>query len=436
MDKGCVGENYLVQGRVSEVNMRKTLLVMRAEIGATLRRKTFLIFAFVIPITLGIIAGVMMYVNRDRVPTELPSATSLIETAVERSGKTGFIDNSGLILALPDDVSADTLERFQDEPTAERALTARAISGYFLIPTDYLQTGDIVYTTSNYNPLADDVNIRSLEWLLMFNLLDGNAQMAESVWQPLKVEMISLAPPQTESAEESWFTRLFPTLMVLILYMVILIPAGILVSSVTDEKKNRVMEVLMSSVSPKQLLTGKIMALGILGLLEAAVWIGIMYVVASFGGQALAIPKSFTIPADLIVWSIVFFLLGYGVYGIQLAAVGALASDVKETRSANFLVMAPMILSYMFMVLIFEAPNSPVSIALSFFPLTSPIAMIARLVVADVPFWQPAFAALLLLISVLIILRMTARMFRAQLLLSGQPFSVQTYYKTLLGRAV
>jgi len=415
--------------------MRKTLLIMRAEIGATLRRKTFLIFAFVIPITLGIIAGVMMYVNRDSVPTELPSTASLIEMSVERPGKSGFVDDSGLILTLPENVSSDTLDRYNNEEAAARALTAGAISGYFLIPTDYLQSGGITYITSSYNPLANDVNIRSMEWLLMFNLLDGDAQLASSIRQPLEVEAISLAPPQTESAEETWFTSLFPTLMVLILYMVILIPAGVLVTSVTDEKKNRVMEVLMSSVSPKQLLTGKILALGLLGLLEAAVWIGIMYVVVSFGGQALAIPEDFTIPTNLLVWSFVFFMLGYAIYGIQLAAVGALASDVKETRSANFLVMAPMILSYMFMILIFEAPNSSVSIALSLFPLTSPIAMIARLVVTDVPFWQLVLAVLLLVISVIFILRLTARMFRAQILLSGQPFSVQTYYKTLLGRA-
>ena len=66
--------------------MRKTLLVMRAEIGATLRRKTFLIFAFIIPVTLGVIAGVMMYVNRDRVPVELPSATSLVGMSTEGPG--------------------------------------------------------------------------------------------------------------------------------------------------------------------------------------------------------------------------------------------------------------------------------------------------------------------------------------------------------------
>ena len=298
----------------------------------------------------------------------------------------------------------------------------------------YLRSGDVTYITSNYNPLTDNVNIRSLEWLLMYNLLDADAKLASSIWQPLDVEVTSLAP-QIESAEESWFIELFPTLMVLILYMVILIPAGILVTSVTDEKKNRVMEVLMFSISPKQLLTGKIMALGILGLLEAAVWIGVMWFVAGFGGQALAIPEGFTIPTSLILWSFVFFLLGYGIYGIQLAAVGALASDVKETRSVSLLIMAPMILGYMFMILIFESPNNPVSITLSLFPLTSPIAMIARLVVTDVPFWQPALAALLLVVSVIFILRLTARMFRAQILLSGQPFSVQTYYRTLLGQA-
>ncbi len=415
--------------------MKKTLLVMRAEISATLRRKTFLFFAFIIPILLGVIAGVMMYVNRDTAPIDPSSVASLVEISEEWSGATGFVDESGLISTLPEDNSSDTLQPFADEMSAESALAAGAISGYFLIPADYLQSGDVTYITEDYNPLENDVDIRRLEWLLMYNLLGSDTQLASSIWQPLDVEAISLAPPQSESDQESWFSEMFPTLMVLILYMVILIPAGILVTSLTDEKKNRVMEVLMSSISPKQLLTGKIMALGILGLLEAAVWIGIMWFVASFGGQALAIPAGFTIPISLVVWSFVFFLLGYGIYGIQLAAVGALATDVKETRSANFLVMAPMILSYMFMILIFDAPNSMVSVFLSLFPLTSPIAMIARLVVTDVPFWQPVLASLLLVISIISILRLTARMFRAQILLSGQPFSVQIYYKTLLGRA-
>ena len=415
--------------------MRKTFLVMRAEINATLRRKTFLFFAFVLPIVMGLIAGVAMFVNRDKAPTELPTAADFIAMSAEESGKIGYVDASGLILSLPEDISADEFQRYADEPAADAALTAGAISGYYLIPTDYLHSGDLTYVTPNYQPLSDDVNTHSMEWVLMYNLLDEDAQLATSIWQPLEVEATSLAPPAEEATEESWITDLFPTLMVLILYMVILIPAGVLVSSVTDEKKNRVLEVLMSSISPKQLLNGKIMALGLLGLLEAAVWLGIMWFVIGFGGQALAIPDGFTIPTSLVVWSLVFFMLGYAIYGSQLAAVGALASDVKETRSANLVVMAPMILSYMFMILIFESPNSPVSIALSLFPLTSPIAMIARLVTTDVPFWQPALAALILVVSVIYILRLTARMFRAQILLSGQPFSVRGYYRTLLGRA-
>jgi len=118
--------------------MRKTLLVMRAEIGATLRRKTFLIFAFIIPVILGVIAGVMMYVNRDRAPIELPSATSLVEMSVEGPGKTGFVDGSGLISMLPEDISTDTLQPYSDEATAESDLAIGAIAGYFLIPADYL----------------------------------------------------------------------------------------------------------------------------------------------------------------------------------------------------------------------------------------------------------------------------------------------------------
>ena len=414
--------------------MRKTLLIMRAEISATLRRKTFLFFAFILPLLLGLIAGVVMFVNRDKVPTELPSAADLAAISAQKSGVIGYVDASGLIAALPADVSADELQRYPDEAAADAALASGAISGYFILPADYLRSGELTFVTPSYNPLSDDIGARRLEWALMYNLLGENAELAARIRQPLQVEATSLAPPVEKASEESWITEMFPTLMVLILYMVILIPAGVLVNSVTDEKKNRVLEVLMASVSPRQLLSGKIMALGLLGLLEAVAWLGIMWFVVRFGGAALAIPEGFTIPISLIVWSFVFFMLGYAIYGSQLAAVGALANDVKETRAANFLVMAPIILAYVFMIFIFESPNSPVAIALSLFPLTSPIAMIARLVTTDVPVWQPVLAALILVVSVIFTVRLTARMFRAQVLLSGQPFSARGYYKTLLGR--
>jgi ABC-2 type transport system permease protein len=216
--------------------------------------------------------------------------------------------------------------------------------------------------------------------------------------------------------------------------MVIIIPAGTLVTAVTDEKKNCVMEVLMTSVSPEQMLRGKILALGLLGLLQTALWVGVLWAVVRFGGQPLNIPSGFSVPTELLMWAFVFGLLGYAMYGAQMAGLGALAPDIKDTRGAAVIVLMPLIIVYVFLAAIVLRPDGPVAIAFSLFPLTSPVGMIARMAATTVPVWQPPLAAILQLLTVVLIVRLVARMFHSQTLLSGQPFSLRLFGNALLGR--
>jgi ABC-2 type transport system permease protein len=223
--------------------------------------------------------------------------------------------------------------------------------------------------------------------------------------------------------------------MVLILYMALIIPGGILVNALIDEKKNRVMEVLMTSVSPAQMVTGKVAALGLLGLLMTALWLGVLWAVARFGGQALSIPAGFSIPTGLLAWALIYFLGGYAIYGAQFAGIGALAPDVNQTKSVTWIVMLPIIVAYMFMALSFDNPTGPLAVFLSLFPLTSSVAMIGRMAATEVPLWQAVLAAVLQFVTAYFIIRLTARMFRAQYLLTGQAFSPKMYYQVLFGRA-
>jgi ABC-2 type transport system permease protein len=401
--------------------MKKTMLVMLHEIRTTLRRKSFVILALGLPLLLGAIALIVATVNRDAVAT-------LAETAavdVTQRMPEGYVDEGGLIEALPSDLPAGWLTGYPDQAAAQAALEAGQITAYAIIPADYVETGDLTYVLSEYNPIGDGPDIGALEWTLTFNLL-GDADLAAGVWNPLEVQRTSLAPVEAEADQDNWIVERLPGLMVLILYMVIVVPSGILVSAVTDEKKNRVMEVLMSSISSQQMLTGKILALGLLGLLWAVV---------SLGGRSLNIPPGFALPRGLPVWMLVYGLLGFCMYGAQMAGLGALAPDVKDVRSASFIIMLPLILVYVFAFPISAAPHGPLALVLSLFPLTSPIAMIARMAQAAAPLWQALLAAVLQLLTAIWIVRLVARMFRAQHLLSGQPFSLQRYFRALLGPA-
>ena len=409
--------------------MKKTMLVMLYEIRTTLRRKSFVILALGLPLLLGVIALIVATVNRGAVAT-------LAETAAVDAPQRlpeGYVDQGGLIKTLPPDIPAGWLTAYPDQAAAQAALDAGQIAAYNIIPADYVETGDLTHVRLEYNPIGDEVDIGPLEWTLTFNLL-GDPGLAAGVWNPLDVQQTSLAPVEAETDQDNWIVELLPGLMVLVLYMVIILPSGILVSAVTDEKKNRVMEVLMSSISPQQMLTGKILALGLLGLLQTALWVGVLWAVVSLGGRPLNIPPGFSLPGALLVWMLVYGLLGFCMYGAQMAGLGALAPDIKDVRSASFILMLPLILVYVFAIAISGAPHAPLALVLSLFPLTSPIAMIARMAQTAVPVWQALLAAVLQLLTAIAIVRLVARLFRAQHLLSGQPFSLQRYFRALLDR--
>ena len=409
--------------------MKKTLLVMIAEIRVSLHRKTFVLFALALPLVLGLIALTFMIANRggsEKAPEPVVQAVVTNQ---------GYVDEGGLIRTLPAEVTAGELAAYGSRQEAQAALDAGQIGGYFVVPADYLQNGKLTYVARSYNPLEDRVNADTMKWVLLVNLLGGDEQTAHQVWEPARVTQTQISTPVLASNEDNWITELFPVLMVLILYMVILIPAGSLVNSVTDEKKNRVLEVVMTSVSSEQFIVGKILALGLLGLVSAFLWFGVLWVVIAFGGQSLQIPAGFSVPTSLLVWSLVFFLGGYAIYGSQMAGLGAVASDFRETRSASFIIMLPIIIAYMLNMVIVNNPNGPVAVFLSLFPLTSPVSMINRLAIADVPLWQPVLATVLMFATAAFIVRLTAKLFRVQNLLAGRPFSLQGYYRSLLGHA-
>jgi ABC-2 type transport system permease protein len=408
--------------------MNKTWLIMKAEIRTTLGRKTFVLFAFGLPVVLGIIALAVMIVNRD--------GGEPVEEVVEpQQTAEGYVDPGNLIQSIPENVPAGWLHRYDDEAAAQSALEAGDIEGYYVIAADYLETGDVHYVKETFNPINDTVQSRAMEWILLTNLAGGDLSLASALWQPLNLEMTSLAPPVDESYENNWFVEMLPTLMTLLLYMVILIAASALIAAVAEEKKNRVMEILLSSVTPNQFIGGKILALGFLGLLMFAAYVAIMWMVARFGGQGLNIPAGYEFPTYLLIWAGIFAILGYAMYGSLMAGLGALAPDVKDTRSTSLLLMAPMILAYMFNIIVIEVPNGILAIFLSLFPLTSPVSMISRMTATDVPTWQLVLAAALQLLTALLIVRLVARLFRAQILLSGQAPSPGRYLKVLLGRA-
>lgn len=192
------------------------------------------------------------------------------------------------------------------------------------------------------------------------------------------------------------------------------------------------MELLLLSASPNQLLSGKVVSYCILGFLQVLAWLGAVYLVFKIGGATLSLPPGFSLPISLLVWGLIFFVLGYAIYATMMAGAGALTPKLTQYTSVYFIVSSPLLISYLFSIMLAMRPHSPLAVGLSIFPLSAPVMMITRLTVGNVPLWQPIVAAVLTIIMAVFIIRAVARMFRAQMLLSGQPFSIQRYVKALM----
>lgn len=427
--------------------MNKTLLVTRHELGTILRKGSFLLLAFGVPLLLILIfAGVTIVKSRSAEDGQAAADTPQeYELEVE-----GYVDHSGLISVIPPDIPPGHLLAFADEEAAQGALASGVIAAYYIIPQDYMETDEIVYVYPDSLSLNPDGQAWLMLWTLLVNLLDGDLEQAGRVWNPMEVFVTNLTPESSGAApgeedcsrpgfscESSLWARYLPAAMAALFFMFLMTSSTILLGSVSTEKENRTIEVLMLSVSPRQMLAGKIIGLGIASLFQTIAWVGAIFILMSIGGTTLNLPGEFAIPTSLLVWALVFFLLGYAVYASLMAGVGALAPKLKESNQASFLVMIPLMLGYMVGLVASMAgvSHGAIPTALSLFPLTAPIVMMMRLTEGGVPLWQLLLSAGLMLVTATLIVRVVAAMFHAQHLLSGQAFSVKRYFSVLLGRA-
>ncbi len=424
--------------------MRNVLLVFRQEIYKTLHSPGTMIFAFILPLAAMIVLLVAQYVQgRSGVPEgDQTSPSSQYEIKIE-----GFVDQSNLVQLIPDKFPPDSLIRYENELQAQQALESGKITAYYLVPPDVLERGQAYYVYPDSRSYLDDGQPWIMSWTLIVNLLEGNAALAEIIWNPIgEVTATSLAGPPKDSAsnsddcsrpgsacQSSDLVRYMPSLMTALFCTFFMTNSSRLFNSISTEKENRVIEVLLLSVSPRQLLAGKTLGLGLVGSLQTITWLGALVISFNLGGSTLKLPDNFVFPIDILIWGMVYFLGGFGLYAGLMAGIGALAPNMKEAGAAIYIVLFPLFIGYVFglMAPLTKTADTAFLVFLSIFPMTSPVVMIMRLTNNLVPVWQLMLSIVFLFGSVSFVMRSAAIMFKNQNLLSGQPFSLRRYLQEL-----
>lgn len=199
------------------------------------------------------------------------------------------------------------------------------------------------------------------------------------------------------------------------LFMMISFYAGFVLTGVVQEKSNRVAEVLLARMPAREVLAGKVLGIGAVGLAQ----FGLIAVTAGITVQVTNQADAPNIPGDVLAWTVLWFVLGYLFYSVVYAALGATTSRIEDAQSAIAPVTGLLILSYLAVLYAQDNPDAPATVVLSYFPATAPMVMTYRLALGAVPTWQIISSALLLVLVIWALVRIAGRVYSGALLRVG-----------------
>ena len=390
--------------------MRKTLTVLRHEFTQTVKRRAFILMTLAIPLLLllgyGIYQGVQ-HLSEPGEPDEL---------------KIGFVDETG---GFDQYLSQDDVI-FLPKATEQEArsdLLSDQIDEYFVIPSTYLENGLVVrYTLESALEVPDRTWI-SIKDFLLLNLLSGDVspEILERARAPLGLQSIQLDETGQPAPPEDEITKyLLPVVFTLLFLFAVFFSSGYLLQSVTEEKENRVIEVILSSVSARQLLAGKVLGLGAAGLLQIAVWLAAIRVFAEVASVNIPALSDLSITTGMLVLTLVYFVLGYLLFAAFFAGVGSIGATAREAQGWSAIFVIPAILPMYLSPLINNDPSGILARVVTLFPLTAPTAAMVRLPSDSMSTWEIGASLAILTGSIILAMWIAAKVFRVFLLMYGK----------------
>lgn len=392
--------------------MNKTLLVVRHEFLQVVKRTSFIILTLLFPL-IGFL-GIGIYQIAQNVGGSSDADNPLIGYVDQLGGFEGYT-TQGDITFVP----------YETRDGATQALLADDIDEYFVIPGDYVSRGLITRYTMEQELEVSGTTQWAMRVFLQSNLLEGQTarEIADRVKSPMWLQSFLLDEKGDIASEQGGFAAFFaPMVFGFLLVMSIGMTSGFLLQGLGEEKENRIMEVLLSSVSTRQLLTGKVLGLGAAGLLQVVIWLASMMVLTrltseTVGGELAGIQ----IPDNMMILGIVYFVLGYLFFAVMQAGVGAIGSNAKESQQMSVFFILPAILPfYIFMIFLRENPDHVLSTIMTMFPLTAPMTVFLRMGLSEIPAWELALSISLMVVSIVGGLWFSAKVFRVFVLMYGK----------------
>jgi ABC-2 type transport system permease protein len=412
--------------------MRNAFIIAKREYLERVRSRSFVIMTFFIPVLMFGVTVVptllasrgshenkhMVVVAGDRDTAEM--IRSRIEQKQDEKGQVPAAAQKGLPASrFTVDVSTDTAD------AARAALTekvkGKTLDGFLWATPDAIRERKLDFVTRDTSSFIENgVLAQSVSDALQRSALKNKGLQEDEIdaaLQPVEVEARSPMGKGEPNPKVMFFATLG---MVMVLYMTVLLYGINVMRSILEEKTSRIMEVMLSTASANHLMAGKILGVGAVGLTQVAIWAGTSLVYAAGPLAAGADTLKGILSIKLVVFFVVYFLLGYVLYSTLCAAVGSMVNSEQEAQQLQFVVMMPMILSVVVIMQVFQYPNSPLAFWFSLFPFTSPLVMFTRIAMQTPPWPQIALSIGLLLATIYGMVWLCGRIYRVGILMYGK----------------
>ena len=399
--------------------MRNLMIIARWEYFTRVRTKGFIISTIILPLMLigSMVIPTLIFSGPDKesrviaVVDETRYLGSLFEG---RLSEKYFLDDGRVKYQT---IILDKGELLDLKAQATELLNADAILLFILIPEDILQSNSAQYYARNLGNIKDQEQIRRAldEIVSELRMIDANLdpKLISSLTRNLDFEMIEIAGGGREKEGSELVSYLTPLMFVLVLFFAIFMSSQILLRSILHERTNRLVEILLSSVTASELMSGKILGLGLLGLTQLSFYIITGLLVSSFQGIQI-------ITSLNIIMFVVYFLLGYLLYASMFAALGSIFDSEQEAQQASSILSIFTIIPIIFSSYVIANPNSVYSIALSFVPILTPFFMIMRIGIQMPSLIEIIGTIALLAVFVVITMLAAGKIFRTAVLMYGK----------------
>jgi ABC-2 type transport system permease protein len=412
--------------------MNKILLIIQREYVTRVRKKAFIVMIFLVPCLILLMSGAIALVAKSSGELSEQQTVKVIDQSGTFDGKFHNVKN------IKFETTAQTLSSAKSDAKNDDNVAVVVISKNYAKP-------DSVQLFSKKKPsyaLTGEIEKQMNDIAVNDGMVKHHIDTA--VINSVRKVNISLNAMQvTDTGDKS--ANVGANIGVgiacaILIYMALFIYGAQVMRGVIEEKTSRIIEVIISSVKPFQLMLGKIIGVGLVGLTQFAAWIILSILATKIAGSAFSSPQGAvmgflsvlkTIPFGYIMGVFIFyFLSGYLLYSALFAAVGSAVDSETETQQFMFPITLPLLFTYILSVsVLFQAPDSPLAVWLSIIPFTAPVAMMVRIPFGGVAPWQLALSMFLMIVGFLFTTYIAARIYRVGVLMYGKKASYKELAK-------